>query len=105
MASTRKLLITLYGNNKCADQPTHPRSLISAFVIPGRYLEIYSSQSSMQNFNILNTVCSGAGWLESDLVGYFSNRLSSDEAVLYCTFDFGPLDYVFHNVNCSVTAL
>ena len=27
-----------YANNKCADQPAHPRSLFSAFVVP--YLDI-----------------------------------------------------------------
>ena len=28
-----KNLFILYANNKCADQPAHPRSLISAFVV------------------------------------------------------------------------
>ena len=37
-ASTRENLILLHANNKGADQPAHPRSLVSAFVI--RDLEI-----------------------------------------------------------------
>ena len=31
--STRENLSTVFANNKGADQPGHPRSLISAFVI------------------------------------------------------------------------
>ena len=78
ITSTRKKLILLYTNNKCADQLVCPHSLTSAFLI--RYLEIYTCSSQicvMQNFNILGRLCSGAGWLESD----FSNRLSRDDAV------------------------
>ena len=32
-ASTRENLSSVFANNKGADQPAHPRSLISAFVI------------------------------------------------------------------------
>ena len=28
-----KMCLMSYANNKCADQPAHPRSLISAFVV------------------------------------------------------------------------
>ena len=45
-------LSLLHANNIGADQPVHPRSMISAFVI--LYLE---STSSMQNFNILARLC------------------------------------------------
>ena len=37
-ASSWQNLLLLYANNKGADQPAHPRSLISAFVV--RYLDI-----------------------------------------------------------------
>ena len=33
MASSQETLILLHANNKCADQPTHSRILISIFVI------------------------------------------------------------------------
>ena len=28
-----KMYLMSYANNKCADQPAHPRSLISAFIV------------------------------------------------------------------------
>ena len=40
-ASSRKKLFLSYANNEGADQPVHPRSLISAFVI--RCMEITST--------------------------------------------------------------
>ena len=50
-----------YANNKDADQPAHPCSLISVFVICCLDT-IYSF--CIQNFNSLASLCSWAGWFE-----------------------------------------
>ena len=45
LASMGETLTLLLANNKCADQPAYPHSLISAFVIrylKGRYLFLFS---------------------------------------------------------------
>ena len=44
-----KTCLLWFGNNKGADQPEHPRSLISTFVI--RFLESIISTSYKQNFH------------------------------------------------------
>ena len=60
-ASTQENLSSRRGNNKVADQPAHPYSLISAFVI--HYLKSrVASFGNMQNFNILASLCS---WWDS----------------------------------------
>ena len=57
-----------YANNKGADQPAHPRSLISAFVV--RWLDsIISLDSIAENFKILASFCGCAGRFVSGLVG------------------------------------
>ena len=50
-----------YANNKGADQPAHPRSLISAFVVRSSFCN--------QNFKPHASFCGCAGRFESDLVG------------------------------------
>ena len=50
-ASTSETLTLLLANNKCANQPAHPRSLISTFVI--RYLKI-KVRSDITKFSIFN---------------------------------------------------
>ena len=56
-----------YANNKGADQPAHPHSLISTFVV--HCLDIYDMYTySIQSFKILASFCSWAGWFESYLV-------------------------------------
>ena len=69
-----KNLFLSYTNNKGADQPAHPRSLISTFVV--RCLDsIY-----IRNFKHLASFCGCAGRFESYLVENSENRFSRDEA-------------------------
>ena len=64
-----------FANNTGADQPVHPRSLISAIVI--RFLEsIISRLCYERNFNFLASLCSWAGWFETRFVGNPKDRLS-----------------------------
>ena len=58
-ASTQGNLSSGCANNKDADQPAHPRSLVGAFVI--RYLEstaLFNQPCYMQNFTILISLTS-----------------------------------------------
>ena len=50
-SSMRDTLTLLLANNKGADQPAHPRSLISAFVI--RYLKSKGTMSGISNSRFL----------------------------------------------------
>ena len=56
-----------YANNKGADQPAHPRSLISAFVV--RCLDSIISLFYSRNFKTLASFCGCAGRFVSGLVG------------------------------------
>ena len=56
-----KTYLMPYANNKDAEQPSHPRSLISTFVV--RCLDMYICY--IQSFNILASFWSWAGWFES----------------------------------------
>ena len=71
----------LQANNKGADQPAHPHSLINAFAI--RYME--SNQTvSMQSLNVLTSLCtcSWAGWFELYLVRNPEDRFSCFKAYI-----------------------
>ena len=68
-----------YANNKGADQPAHPRSLISAFVV--RCLDNTSS-FYIQNCKPLASLCGCAGRFESYLVETPEDRFSRYEAQL-----------------------
>ena len=57
-----KMCLMSYANNKGADQPAHPRSLISACVV--RCLDIYS-----RNFKTLASFYGCAGQFVSGLIG------------------------------------
>ena len=71
-----------FVNNKDADQPAHPRSLISAFVI--RFLESMISKLSTSKISI-----SILGWFESHCVGNLKDRFCRGEAhVILDTNDF-----------------
>ena len=61
-----KMWLMLYANNKGADQPAHPCSLISTFVV--RCLDSIISLVSSSNFKILARLRSWAGWFECYLV-------------------------------------
>ena len=58
-----------YANNKGADQPAHPRSLISAFVVRclGSIIPILAKS---KNFKTVANLLSWAGRLESYLVSH-----------------------------------
>ena len=68
-----------YANNKGADQPAHPRSLISAFFV--RCLDsIIPLVSISKIFKPLLSFCACAGRFESYLVENPEYRFSRDEA-------------------------
>ena len=72
----------LHENNKGADQPAHPRSLINTIVI--RYLDsTYSSLTcSMHIFHFLPSLSSWADCLESYLIKIPEDSLSGDDALI-----------------------
>ena len=62
-----KMCLMSYANNKGVDQPAHPRSLISTFVV--RCLDsIIFSRFYSRNFKTLVSFCGCAGWFVSGLV-------------------------------------
>ena len=72
-ATSWENLFLPYANNKDADQPAHPRSLISVFII--------RSLDSIFFFYIRNaSLCGCAGRYESHLVANPEDRFSRDEA-------------------------
>ena len=73
-----KPVYAIYANNKGADQPAHPRSLISAFVF--RCVDSIPSSCYIRNFKILASLCLWAGRVESYLVTNPEDRFSRDEA-------------------------
>ena len=76
-ATSWENLFLPYANNKGADQPVHPRSLISTFVL--RYLgSIISILAISKNFKTLAFLCSWTGWFESYLVANLEDRFSRD---------------------------
>ena len=69
-----------YANNKGADQPAHPRSLISVFIV--RYLDsIIHILAKSKNFKTLPSLCGCADRFQSTLVANPEDRFSSS---LYC---------------------
>ena len=70
-----------YANNKGTDQPAHPRSLISAFVI--RCLDSIIPILAIGKISRLASFCGCAGRFESYLVGNPEDRVSHDVAVMY----------------------
>ena len=74
-----KMCLMSYANNKGADQPAHPRSLISAFVV--RCLNSISRFCS-RNFKNLATLCGCADRFVSGRVG------NSRRHVLSCRGSF-----------------
>ena len=65
-----------FANSKGADQPAHPRSLISTFVI--NLLKSISCLCFKQNFNSLASLCKWVGWFEQDLVRNTEDRFSHE---------------------------
>ena len=58
----------MFANNKGADQPAHPRSLISTFVV---YLLVSRDIKTCykRSFTILTSLCRCAGWFWYELIG------------------------------------
>ena len=67
-----------YANNKGADQPAHPRSLISAFVI--HCLDSIIPLLAIAEIWTLASLCSWAVWFESYLVANPKDRFSRNVA-------------------------
>ena len=75
-----------YANNKGADQPARPCSLISAFVV--HYVDSIIPILAKSEISRLADLCSWAGWFESYLVGDPEDRFSCDEARMFFFFFF-----------------
>ena len=67
-----------YANNKGADQPAHPRSLISAFVV--HCLDSIIPLISISEISSLSSFCGCTGRFESRLIANPEDRFSRDEA-------------------------
>ena len=86
----------LHSNNKGADQPAHLRSLISAFIIHSVEFNCWSCY--MPNFNILASLCSWEGWIESYPVENPEGRFSCVKANIFHVTGFGmPLKSFLHS--------
>ena len=70
------------ANSTGADQPVHPRRLISAFV------KYHISTCFKRNFNLIASLCSWADWFMSRFVRNPKDRFCHDEAqiILYLGF-------------------
>ena len=73
-----------YANNKGADQPAHPRSLIGAFVV--RCLDRFYSR----NFKTLASLCGCPGRYVSGLVGNSRRHVLSRRGS-HCNNDNGKI--------------
>ena len=80
-AKSDKICFMPYANNKGTDQPVHPRSLISAFVV--RCLGSIIPPVSIYEILRLASLCSWAGWFESYLVANPEDRFSLDNAHIW----------------------
>ena len=74
------LLFMPYANNKGADQPAHPHSLISTFAVC--FLDSIIPLLNISEISRLASLCSWAGRFESYLVGNCEDRFSHDMAYL-----------------------
>ena len=79
-ATSWENLILPCANNKGADQPAHPRSLISTFVV--RFLDSVIHVLATSEISRLACFCRWAGQFESYLVENPKDRLSRDVAYL-----------------------
>ena len=66
-----------YANNKGADQPAHPHTLISTFVVC-----CLDSIIPLVSISDISSLCGCTGWFESTLVVDPEDRFSCDEAHL-----------------------
>ena len=93
-----------FANNTGADQPAHPRSLISAFVI--RLMESIICKIAIGEISIFRLV--SVDWFGTHFVGNPEDRFSHDEAQLLCwfgiTFDC-LLTYVMYHYRDTITSI
>ena len=80
-ATSLENLFMPYVTNKGTDQPAHPRSLISAFVV--HCLDSIIPLVSISSFKPLAGLCSCAGRFGSTLVANDEDRFSRDEAHMF----------------------
>ena len=79
MSQAMRKCVMPYGNNKGADQPAHPRSLISTFVV--HCLDSIMSLVSVTKISslMLASVAEQAGlslpWSQNPKTGFFMTRL------------------------------
>ena len=100
-----------FANNTGADQPAHPRSLISTFAI--RFFGKYHMLTCYKwNFNFLASLCSWGDWFETRFFGNPEDRFSHDEAHMGAAKTLAPLTNwwpVFKNcvsgLSCQLTIL
>ena len=83
-----------YANNKGADQPAHPRSLISAFVV--RCYDSIISLDSIADISTLPSFCGCTGRFVSGLVG------NSRRHVLSCRGSFVFLSRLVSWAGCGI---
>ena len=84
-ATSWENLFMPYTNNKGADQPAHPHSLFSAFVVC--FLDIIIPLFSKSNISRLASFCSWTGSFESYLVTNPEDRFSHDVAQMISILD------------------
>ena len=99
-----------YVNNKGADQPVHPHSLISTFVV--HCLDSIIPCFYIRNFKTLPCFCGCTDWFASTLVANPEDRFSHDEAQiipecenLIHIFYFMKSKTSFHNSILSINLL
>ena len=90
-ATSWENLFMPYANNNGADQPAHPRSVISAFVV--RCLDNIISSFYIRNLKPLSSFCSWAGRFESDSFTNSKDRFSRDVAQIIPRL--GHLKYLY----------
>ena len=76
-----KTCLMSYANNKGADQPAHPRSLINAFVV--RCLDSIISLDSIGEISRLASFCGCAGRFVSGLVGNSRRQVFSCRRLIF----------------------
>ena len=103
-----KMCLMSYANNKGADQPVHPHSLISAFVV--RCLDSIISLDSRTEISRLASLCGCAGRFVSGLVGNSRRHIFSWRGSYsfvkwlsaHCTFSTTEVHRVWWRANTAL---
>ena len=87
MGQVMQKRVLCHANNKGADQPAHPRSLISTFFFV-RCLDNDMLSCYIQSLRILASFCSWAGWFEYYLVRNLRRPIFAwvGSNILVCSF-------------------